>query len=62
MKIKYLKIENYKAIKSLEISDLKETVVIAGPNGCGKSCIFEAIKLFKTTYGSYTLCVSVVVA
>ena len=54
MKIKHLKIENFKAISFLEISDLKDTVVIAGPNGCGKSCIFEAIKLLKTTYGSYT--------
>ena len=28
-------------------------VVIAGPNGCGKSCVLDAIRLAKSAYGSY---------
>lgn len=53
MKIKNLTIVNFKAIRQLTLVNLKETVVIAGPNGCGKSCVFDAIRLLKSAYGGY---------
>ena len=53
MKIKSLKIENFRAIKYMELNDLTDTVLIAGPNGCGKSCIFHAIRLLKSVIGGY---------
>jgi predicted ATPase len=53
MKISALRIKNFKAIKNFEISNLGKMVVIAGPNGCGKSCIFDAIRLLKSVYGGY---------
>jgi len=53
VKIANLSIENFKAIRSLALRDLRETVVIAGPNGCGKSCVFDAIRLLKSAYGGY---------
>ncbi len=53
MKIKKLEIENFKAIKHLKLDILSDTVLIAGPNGCGKSCIFHAIRLLKSVIGGY---------
>lgn len=53
MKIRSIKIDNFRAIKSIDLSGLEDTVVIAGPNGCGKSCIFDAIRLLKSVYGGY---------
>jgi hypothetical protein len=55
MRIDSLQISNYKAITSLELSGLKNTVVIAGMNGCGKSCIFDAIRLLKSLIGGYDI-------
>ena len=53
MKIKSLKIENFRAIKHIKLDKFSDTVLIAGPNGCGKSCIFHAIRLLKSVIGSY---------
>jgi ABC-type lipoprotein export system ATPase subunit len=50
MKLKNLKITNFRAIESLEISDLSGFVVIAGANGCGKTTIFDALRLLKSVY------------
>lgn len=53
MRIKHLKISNLRAISRLELENLEDMVLIAGPNGCGKSCIFDAIRLLKSCYGGY---------
>jgi hypothetical protein len=53
MKISSLSIVNFKALKQLEIVDAPHLIVLAGPNGCGKTCVFDAIRLLKSAYGGY---------
>ncbi len=53
MKIAHLEIDNFRAIRHAVLRDLSDTVVVAGPNGCGKSCLFDAIRLVKSIYGGY---------
>ena len=53
MKIKQLEIQNFRAIDHVSIESDSTMVVIAGPNGCGKSCVLDAIRLAKSVYGGY---------
>ena len=46
MKIKSIKLKNFKRFTDLTIEGLSETaklVVMIGPNGCGKSSVFDAM-------------------
>lgn len=54
MKFHSLKITNLRAIRRFEINDLGSFVVVAGQNGSGKSCVFDAIRLLKSVYGGYS--------
>jgi len=53
MKIRKIKIKNYKCIVDLEMENISDVVVIAGPNGSGKSALLEAIGLLKESIGTY---------
>jgi AAA15 family ATPase/GTPase len=53
MKIPKLNIENFRGIRRAQLDDLPDNVIIAGPNGTGKSCLFDAIRLTKSPYGGY---------
>jgi putative transposase len=53
MRIEALLIQNFRGISRVEAKGLGDTVIIAGQNGSGKSCIFDAIRLLKSTYGGY---------
>ena len=53
MKIENLEIHNFRAIENVVIEADSPMVVIAGPNGCGKSCVLDAIRLVKSIYGGY---------
>ena len=53
MKISRLAVSNFRGIHSLEVGGLGNTIIISGQNGSGKSCVFDAIRLLKSTYGGY---------
>ncbi len=54
MQIRSINIENFRAIEFISINNISGSVVVAGPNGCGKSSIFDAIRLVKSAYGQYS--------
>ena len=53
MKIEKLEIENFRAIEKVSIDTCSTMIVIAGPNGCGKSCVLDGIRFIKSAYGGY---------
>ena len=53
MKIQSLAIKNYKSLVDFQIEDASDVVVLAGPNGTGKSSVLEAIVFFKEGLGPY---------
>jgi predicted ATPase len=46
-----LNITNLRAIREFEAIDLGNFIMVAGQNGSGKSCVFDAIRLLKSAYG-----------
>ena len=53
MRIEKLEIENFRAIEKVSIDTSSTMIVIAGPNGCGKSCVLDGIRFIKSAYGGY---------
>ena len=58
MKIKEIKIENFKRFTNIKITNIPQNaklVVLIGPNGCGKSSLFDAFKSWHiyNAYRSY---------
>ena len=53
MRFQTLTIVNFRAISRFSISNLRDFVLIAGPNGCGKTAVFDAMRLLKSVYGGH---------
>ena len=54
MKIKEIRINNFKRFTDLTITGIPETaklVVLVGPNGCGKTSLFEAFNVWYQIKG-----------
>ncbi|MGH3430264.1 MAG: AAA family ATPase [Terriglobales bacterium] len=52
MRFLSLEVRNFRAIERFAVEDLTDFVMIAGQNGSGKSCVFDAIRLLKSFYGA----------
>ncbi len=53
MRFQKLSIRNFRGIREFVIDGLGDSVVVAGPNGCGKTCVLDAMRLLKSVYGGY---------
>ena len=56
MKIEWIKLKNFKRFTDLTIEGLPETaklVVMIGPNGCGKSSVFDALRLLVYFFNAF---------
>lgn len=54
MKLKTVELKKFKRFTHLTVTDIPETaklIVLIGPNGCGKTSLFEAFKQWSGRYG-----------
>ncbi len=49
-RIEYLKVQNYRALASLELKDVRPLTVFLGPNGSGKSTIFDVFAFLSECF------------
>jgi predicted ATPase len=51
-RIEYLRVENYRALKEIELKEIKPITVLLGPNGSGKSTIFDVFNFLSECFQS----------
>jgi predicted ATPase len=49
-RIEYLRVENYRALKSVEFKDIRPLTVLLGPNGSGKSTVFDVFNFLSECF------------
>lgn len=49
-RIEYLRVQNYRALRDVELSDLTPLTVLLGPNGSGKSTIFDVFNFLSECF------------
>lgn len=58
MKIRNIRLQNFKKFSNLTIDNLPDTVklvVLLGPNGCGKSSLIESMEVARKIYGLHQI-------
>lgn len=49
-RIEFLRVENYRALRSLELRDITPLTVLLGPNGSGKSTVFDVFNFLAECF------------
>ena len=49
-RIDYIRVENYRALRKVELADLTPLTVLLGPNGSGKSTIFDVFNFLSECF------------
>lgn len=49
-RIEYLKVENYRALRAIELAELTPLTVLLGPNGSGKSTVFDVLSFLSECF------------
>lgn len=49
-RIEYLRVENYRALKKIELDELTPLTVLLGPNGSGKSTVFDVFNFLSECF------------
>ncbi|MEZ4295369.1 MAG: AAA family ATPase [Polyangiaceae bacterium] len=49
-RIEYLRVENYRALRSIELRDMTPLTVLLGPNGSGKSTVFDVFNFLSECF------------
>ncbi|MCD8559959.1 MAG: AAA family ATPase, partial [Shewanella xiamenensis] len=49
-RIESLKVENYRALRKIELKDLTPLTVLLGPNGSGKSTVFDVFNFLSECF------------
>lgn len=51
-RIEYLRVQNYRALKEIELKELTSLTVFLGPNGSGKSTVFDVFAFLAESFQS----------
>ncbi len=49
-RVEYLRIENYRALRKVELKDVTPLMVLLGPNGSGKSTVFDVFNFLSECF------------
>lgn len=55
MRIESVEISNFKILRHLRLDGIPDLVIIAGPNGSGKTALFDALRIFKEAIATYSI-------